>query len=92
MQPASWNVYRTAMNEGLFDIMLDAGIQILSPDVTMSRYAGRLGENENAITSTTRNHKGRLGGKNCNVYLANPQMVTASAIAGKIVDIREILK
>ena len=93
VQPASWNVYRTAMNEGLFDIMLDAGIQILSPGCHLCLgMQGRLGENENAITSTTRNHKGRLGGKNCNVYLANPQMVTASAIAGKIVDIREILK
>lgn len=89
VQPASWDVYRAAMKEGLFEIMLDAGIQVLSPGCHLCLgMQGRLGENENAITSTTRNHMGRLGGKNCNVYLANPQVVTAAAIAGEIVDIR----
>lgn len=90
VQPSSWTVYRAAMKEGLFEIMLDAGIQVLSPGCHLCLgMQGRLGENENAITSTTRNHKGRLGGKNCNVYLANPQVVTAAAIAGEIVDIRK---
>lgn len=92
VQPASWTVYRDAMKEGLLEIMLEAGIQVLSPGCHLCLgMQGRLGENENAITCTTRNHKGRLGGKNCNVYLANPQVITAAAIAGEIVDIREVI-
>ncbi|HHX26095.1 MAG TPA: 3-isopropylmalate dehydratase large subunit [Firmicutes bacterium] len=90
VQPASWRVYRDAMAEGLLDTMIGSGIQILSPGCHLCLgMQGCLGENENAITCTTRNHMGRLGGINCNVYLANPKVVTAAAIEGKIVDIRE---
>lgn len=92
VQPASWTVYRDAMKEGLLEILLEAGVQVLSPGCHLCLgMQGRLGENENAITCTTRNHKGRLGGKNCNVYLSNPQVITAAAIAGEIVDIREVM-
>lgn len=91
VQPASWQVYKDAMAEGLFEIMIDAGIQVLSPGCHLCLgMQGRLGENENAITCTTRNHKGRLGGVNCSVYLANPKVITAAAIAGEIVDVREV--
>lgn len=92
LQPASWNVYRECMAEGLFDTILDAGGQLLSPGCHLCLgMQGRLGENETCITSTTRNHKGRLGGINCDVYLASPKVVAASAVAGEIVDVREVL-
>jgi 3-isopropylmalate/(R)-2-methylmalate dehydratase large subunit len=90
VQPASWNVYRECMKEGLFEIILDAGGQILSPGCHLCLgMQARLGNSENCITSTTRNHKGRLGGINSNIYLGSPKVVAASAIAGKIVDIRK---
>ncbi len=90
VQPASWTVYRDCMAEGLFDIILESGAQILSPGCHLCLgMQGRLGDNENCITCTTRNHKGRLGGKNSNIYLANPKVIAACAIAGEIIDVRE---
>lgn len=92
VQPASWQVFRDAMAEGILDTIIESGAQVLAPGCHLCLgMQGRLGENENAITSTTRNHKGRLGGINCNVYLANPKVIAASAVAGEIVDIREVL-
>ena len=88
VQPASWNVYKAAMHEGIIDGLLDSGVQVLSPGCHLCLgMQGRLGENENAITSTTRNHNGRLGGKNCKVYIANPKIVAAAAIAGEITEV-----
>ena len=88
IQPASWNVFKDAMREGILEVLIDAGAQVLAPGCHLCLgMQGRLGENENAITCTTRNHKGRLGGTNSNVYLANPKVIALSAIAGEIVDI-----
>lgn len=92
IQPASWQIYKDAMKEGLLEIFIDAGAQVLSPGCHLCLgMQGRLGNNENAITSTTRNHNGRLGGKNCKVYIANPRVVANAALAGEIVDISEEL-
>jgi 3-isopropylmalate/(R)-2-methylmalate dehydratase large subunit len=49
---------------------------------------------EVCISSTTRNTHGRFGGSECGdaqIYLAGPATVTAAAIAGQIVDPREVL-
>ena len=79
------------MHKGYFETILDSGAQILSPGCHLCLgMQGRLGNNENCITSTTRNHKGRMGGQNSNIFLANPKVVAAAAIAGEIVDVREV--
>ena len=52
---------------------------------------GVLGPNEVCISSSNRNFPGRMGHRDSQVYLANPAVVTASAIAGEITHPESIL-
>src|ERR1051326_7382542 len=54
-------------------------------------HLGVLGENENCISSSSRNFVGRMGALSSKVYLASPATVAASAIDGKIADPRGYL-
>ncbi len=92
VQPNSWAVWREASARGYFDVILDSGGQIISPGCHLCLgMQGRLADGEICLTSTTRNHKGRMGSGNAQIYLASPTTVAASAIAGVIADPREIL-
>ena len=84
--PASQIVYRQMLNEGLMQIFLDAGAFISGPTcgACLGGYMGILAAGEKAVSSTNRNFIGRMGDKNSEVYLAGPEVVAASAIAGKI--------
>lgn len=46
---------------------------------------GVLGPEENCITASTRNFKGRMGDPTARIYMGSPATVAASAIAGEIV-------
>ena len=85
--PASQKVYRQMLNEGLMEIFLDAGAFISGPTcgACLGGYMGILASGERAVSSTNRNFIGRMGDKDSEVYLAGPEVVAASAIAGKII-------
>jgi 3-isopropylmalate/(R)-2-methylmalate dehydratase large subunit len=53
--------------------------------------AGLLAADEVCISTTNRNFKGRMGHNDAFVYLASPYTVAAAAVAGRIVDPREML-
>ncbi|MDR1404742.1 MAG: 3-isopropylmalate dehydratase large subunit [Candidatus Methanoplasma sp.] len=84
--PASQKVYRQMLNEGLMQIFLDAGAFISGPTcgACLGGYMGILAAGERAVSSTNRNFIGRMGDKDSEVYLAGPEVVAASAIAGRI--------
>ncbi|MGN0298860.1 MAG: aconitase/3-isopropylmalate dehydratase large subunit family protein [Lachnospiraceae bacterium] len=84
--PASREVYRQAMEEGLLNIFMDAGAIVMNPNcsVCWGSCQGVIGEGEVLISTGTRNFKGRAGHRNSFVYLASAATVTASAIAGEI--------
>jgi 3-isopropylmalate/(R)-2-methylmalate dehydratase large subunit len=46
---------------------------------------GILAAGERSVSSTNRNFIGRMGDKASEVYLAGPEVVAASAVAGRIV-------
>jgi 3-isopropylmalate/(R)-2-methylmalate dehydratase large subunit len=52
---------------------------------------GVLAAGERAISTTNRNFIGRMGSPKSEVYLANPAVAAASAIAGKIVSPEGVL-
>jgi 3-isopropylmalate/(R)-2-methylmalate dehydratase large subunit len=86
-------VYREAMRLGLIDTMLDAGVMVISPGCHVCfGMQGTLADGDVCLTSTTRNHRGRMGSDNAEIYLASPVTVAASALAGEIVHPREVVR
>jgi len=84
--PATPSIYRTALDEGLFNTFLDAGAVISPPTCgpCLGGYMGILAEGERAVATTNRNFVGRMGHPKSEVYLSNPAVAAASAVLGKI--------
>ena len=91
--PATTNIYRAALDQGLFEIFLDAGAFISPPTCgpCLGGYMGILAKGERAVSTTNRNFVGRMGHPESEVYLANPAVAAASAIAGKIAGPDEVM-
>lgn len=85
--PATQDIYRKAMEEGLFQIFLDAEVAISTPTCgpCLGGHMGILAAGERAVATTNRNFVGRMGHPESEVYLSNPAVAAASAVAGKIV-------
>ena len=86
--PASKDVFEKAMKEGLIKIFMDANAYVSGPTcgACLGGYMGVLANGEKCISSTNRNFIGRMGHPDSEVYLANPAVVSASAITGRITD------
>ncbi len=84
--PATQEIYRQAMKEGLFEVFLDANAVISTPTCgpCLGGYMGVLAKGERAVTTTNRNFVGRMGHPESEVYLASPAVAAASAILGRI--------
>lgn len=84
--PGSPTVYRQALEEGLFEIFLDAGAVVSTPTCgpCLGGHMGVLAKDETAIATTNRNFVGRMGHPESAVYLANPAIAAASAVLGRI--------
>ncbi|MCK5125627.1 MAG: homoaconitase [candidate division Zixibacteria bacterium] len=83
---ASNEVQAACEKQGDWQTLIDAGAKILPPGCgpCIGLGAGLLDENEIGISATNRNFKGRMGAKSAEVYLASPEVVAASAIAGYV--------
>ena len=84
--PATPEIYRQAMKEGLFDIFLDAKAAVSTPTCgpCLGGYMGILAKGERVVSTTNRNFVGRMGHPGSEVYLTNPAVAAASAILGRI--------
>jgi len=91
--PASTRTTAEAAADGTLAALTEAGAILLSTGCgACAGYgAGVLAENETCIASTARNFKGRMGASSSKVYLGSPYTVAAAAVAGKVVDPRELL-
>lgn len=84
--PSTDDVWRQAMDEGLFTIFKDAGA-LISNAGCAGCAAGQVGQNgpgEITISTGNRNFPGKQG--KGSVYLSSPASAAASAIAGYITD------
>jgi methanogen homoaconitase large subunit len=88
--PASAEIYRKAIHNGLIDVFMDSGAIICNPGCgpCLGGHMGVLGSQEVCIATTNRNFLGRMGDPESEVFLANPAVVAASAISGEIKDPR----
>jgi 3-isopropylmalate/(R)-2-methylmalate dehydratase large subunit len=84
--PATPQVYRQALDEGLFDVFLDAEATISPPTCgpCLGGHMGVLAEGERALATTNRNFRNRMGHPGSEVYLCNPAVAAASAVTGRI--------
>jgi 3-isopropylmalate/(R)-2-methylmalate dehydratase large subunit len=90
--PATTEILKMAMKEGLIDIFIDAGAVIAAPCCGMCiGGVTPLAGDEVCVATSTCNYPSRMGSEDAQIYLANPATVAASAVAGKIVDPREYL-
>lgn len=90
--PASLKDQNAAREEGVLQVLLDAGAELFPTACgACAGYGETMGDNTTVISSTARNFKGRMGSATAQVYLASPYTVAASALRGVITDPREVL-
>ena len=85
--PGSQEVYLAALREGLLEIFIQSGCAVSAPTCgpCLGGHMGILAAGERAIATTNRNFVGRMGSPRSEVYLSNPAIAAASAVAGCII-------
>ena len=75
-----------ALRAGVIEVLAEAGAVITNPTCGAcgGSHLGLIGPEENCITASTRNFKGRMGDPSSKVFMASPATVAASAIRGAI--------
>jgi 3-isopropylmalate/(R)-2-methylmalate dehydratase large subunit len=91
--PASSTILREAIENGTIQTLLDAGAVLGTPGCgpCMGNHMGVPGTGEVTVSTANRNFKGRMGTKESEIYLANPLVVTASAIIGELSNPGELI-
>jgi 3-isopropylmalate/(R)-2-methylmalate dehydratase large subunit len=91
--PGTQKIYLQALQEGLIKIFVEAGAVVSTPTCgpCLGGYMGVLAAGERCVATTNRNFVGRMGHRESEVYLSNPAVAAASAIAGCIAGPREVL-
>jgi len=91
--PGSQKVYLDSLKEGLIEIFIEAGAVVSTPTCgpCLGGHMGILAAGERCISTTNRNFVGRMGSTESEVYLSNPAVAAASAVAGRIVSPEKII-
>ena len=91
--PASLRDQQQAQDEGVLQVLLDAGAQLFPTACgACSGYGDPMGDDITIISTTARNFKGRMGSPTAQVYLGSPYTVAAAALRGRVTDPREVLR
>ena len=90
--PATQEIYKMALQEGLMEIFIDARAVISPPScgACLGGHLGILAEGERAVATTNRNFIGRMGHPGSEVYLASPAVAASSAVLGRIAGPEEL--
>lgn len=90
--PASSEVLKEALAQGYIQDFVEAGAVIGVPGCgpCMGNHMGIPAPGEVTISSANRNFRGRMGTADSEIYLANPAVVAATAVAGVICDPRNL--
>jgi 3-isopropylmalate/(R)-2-methylmalate dehydratase large subunit len=88
--PGSTQIKQQAEAEGLDRLFLEAGFEWHNAGCSLcvAMNGDRVPEGKRCISTSNRNFEGRQGA-GARTHLANPAMVAAAALAGKLVDVRK---
>ena len=91
--PASTDVYKMALREGLIEIFTDAGAIFNSSScgACFGGMGGVLGPDEVCASTSNRNYIGRMGHRTSKSYLMSPATAAATAVEGVITDPRKFV-
>jgi 3-isopropylmalate/(R)-2-methylmalate dehydratase large subunit len=84
--PGSQKVYLDAVREGLIEVFVTANCAVSTSTCgpCLGGHMGVLARGERCVSTSNRNFRGRMGHPESEVYLANPYVAAASAVAGRI--------
>ncbi len=91
--PGSMEVARQAVKEGLDGIFKAAGFdwRLAGCSMCLAMNPDKLVGDEISASSSNRNFKGRQGSPTGRTLLMSPAMVAAAAVAGEVVDVRDVM-
>lgn len=91
--PASRAAMQRAMDDGTLSTLMEAGAHVLAIGCGACPGIGTgvLAPGEVCISTTSRNARGRMGSPDAEVYLGSPYSVAAAAVAGHVIDPREVM-
>ncbi|MGQ9478901.1 MAG: 3-isopropylmalate dehydratase large subunit [Thermoproteota archaeon] len=91
--PASRKVFLNLLRNGVIDKLVSAGCTVAHSTCgpCLGVHFGILGSGENAVSTSNRNFRGRMGNPESNIYLASPATAAASAAEGVITDPRRFI-
>ncbi|WP_076998237.1 3-isopropylmalate dehydratase large subunit [Variovorax sp. KK3] len=90
--PASLQDQARAQQEGVLQVLVDAGAELFATACGACSGYGDPLDDVTVISTTARNFKGRMGSPDALVYLGSPYTVAASALRGCVTDPREVLQ
>ncbi|NKQ57597.1 3-isopropylmalate dehydratase [Amycolatopsis sp. K13G38] len=90
--PTSQRIYAQAKEEGLLDVLAEAGARVAGASCDFCvGYASPLKPGDKCVSTGVLNISGRMGSTEAEIYMGSAYTVAASALAGRIVDPREVL-
>ncbi len=91
--PATMEVYRACLKEGLAEIFNEANCVFSTPTCgpCLGGFMGVVAKGEKCLSTSNRNFPGRMGHPEGEVFLSNPSVAAATAITGRITHPEEII-
>ena len=90
--PGSHKVLDAIKEEGLYDILTEAGFELREPGCSacLAMNDDKIPAGKYAVSTSNRNFEGRQG-PGSRTLLASPTMAAAAAVTGKVTDPRELI-
>ncbi|MBN1183830.1 MAG: 3-isopropylmalate dehydratase large subunit [Bacteroidales bacterium] len=90
--PGSRQVELQAINEGIRDVLEEAGFELRQPGCSscLAMNDDKIPKGEYSVSTSNRNFEGRQG-PGARTFLASPATAAATAIKGCVADVRELL-